>query len=525
MIRLRDGRIVDPANDCDEIKDIYIEGGRIVAPPIDPGPLETLDLTGKIVMAGGIDIHTHIAGPGARLARQLAPSGTIPSAAEIGRLYATMGYTTLVEPALSPHLAVQTHLELAAVKNVNRAALAMIGNDDFLLQLLGSNASERVIDDYLAWVITHSKAMGLAAVNPGAISAYKDTQRGFGLNDPLPAGDVTSRALLEALLKSVERLRLPHPLHLSCGYAEQPGSFVTTIEAMEIAAGRPLHLAQLQASGYGIENDRLSSASPYLAEAMAFHRNVTADIGQLIFGEGVGVFHDPLHLRLHSVGRPQKPVYWDDESGGGGALPYHYQETDERDALQWAIGLELLLLIDDPWRIFLTRFPASGPSCMAYAQIIQLLMDASLRAAWIERLPKAAMAASVLPQLQREYSLSEIAVITRAGPARSLGLKDRGHLGVGAIADIAAYSEQSGAAAMFAKADYVIKDGALIVKNGQIQAGSDGCTYCIAPERTGHAEAPLRAHYQTQYAKLAEDFAMPERLNGGQVRFVPLPIR
>ena len=47
---------------------------------------------------------------------------------------------------------------------------------------------------------------------------------------------------------------------------------------------------------------------------------------------------------------------------------------------------------------------------------------------------------TTLPSIAREYTWTEIATMTRAAPARLLGLKDRGHLGPGAIADIAVYA-------------------------------------------------------------------------------------
>ncbi len=50
----------------------------------------------------------------------------------------------------------------------------------------------------------------------------------------------------------------------------------------------------------------------------------------------------------------------------------------------------------------------------------------------------------VLADLDREYTLSEIAIVTSAGPARSLGLTQKGHLGVGADADVANLSRQTG---------------------------------------------------------------------------------
>jgi len=62
LIHLKGGHIVDPVNGRDETGDLWIENDRIVAAP--PGKLadEVHDVSGKTVMAGAIDIHSHIAG-------------------------------------------------------------------------------------------------------------------------------------------------------------------------------------------------------------------------------------------------------------------------------------------------------------------------------------------------------------------------------------------------------------------------------------------------------------------------------
>ena len=57
--------------------------------------------------------------------------------------------------------------------------------------------------------------------------------------------------------------------------------------------------------------------------------------------------------------------------------------------------------------------------------------------------------------------------MTRAAPARLLGLADRGHLAPGARADIAVYRPQPDRAAMFRHAALVFKDGALVVRDGR----------------------------------------------------------
>ena len=59
-LRILGGTVHDPANGVDgEVRDICIEDGHIVADL--PGGAPTLDARGMIVMAGGVDIHSHFA--------------------------------------------------------------------------------------------------------------------------------------------------------------------------------------------------------------------------------------------------------------------------------------------------------------------------------------------------------------------------------------------------------------------------------------------------------------------------------
>src|SRR6476469_1884786 len=117
--------------------------------------------------------------------------------------------------------------------------------------------------------------------------------------------------------------------------------------------------------------------------------------------------------------------------------------------MQWAIGLDLFLLIGDPSRVFFTTDHPNGAPFTTYPEIFALLMDKGLRAQWTSRLPPEALAVTTLASLTREYTLSEIATMTRAAPARLLGLPDRGHLGIGARADIELYRPGKDIAEMF----------------------------------------------------------------------------
>src|SRR6202011_5433346 len=76
LFKIAGGTVYDPAHGIDgEQRDLWIEGGKLVAPPTDPleRPERTLDATGLVVMPGGVDMHSHIAGPKVNVARRMQP--------------------------------------------------------------------------------------------------------------------------------------------------------------------------------------------------------------------------------------------------------------------------------------------------------------------------------------------------------------------------------------------------------------------------------------------------------------------
>ena len=74
LTRIKGGRIIDPAQGRDELGDVWMRDGRVIAAPAQgASPDATHDATDLIVMAGAIDIHSHIAGPNVNTARLLLP--------------------------------------------------------------------------------------------------------------------------------------------------------------------------------------------------------------------------------------------------------------------------------------------------------------------------------------------------------------------------------------------------------------------------------------------------------------------
>jgi formylmethanofuran dehydrogenase subunit A len=530
------GRIVDPANRRrGEVGDLHIQDGRIVDPPAPGTPIDrTYDLAGLVVMPGGIDIHSHIAGGKVNLARALMPhdhrahpmprdggrrSGggrVTPSTFATGYRYAELGYTAAFEPAMVAANARHAHAELADTPMIDKGCYVMLGNDDLLLRLLAEDASPAAIADYVAWMVTASQALAVKVVNPGGISAFKFNGRRLGLDEPGPYYEVTPRRILTALARAVHELGLAHPLHVHANQLGVPGNLATTLATIAAAEGVPLHLTHVQFHSYGQEGDRkFSSGAAEIAEAVNGNPNISIDVGQIMFGRTVTASGDTMmqyRNRLHAD--PKKWLCMDIECDGGcGLVPFRYRDQSFVNALQWAIGLELFLLVEDPWRVFLTTDHPNGAPFTTYPHLIRLLMDRGFRAEKLAAIHPAATKASRLAGLDREYDLHDIAVITRAGPARALGLSDRGHLGAGAVADIAVYEEQDDKEAMFSRAAYVFKDGRLVVRDGTLVETVAGATHVARPEHDPAIERRIEDHFARFLTVRAGNF----RLSDGEI--------
>jgi dihydroorotase len=59
---VKGGRVIDPANGLDAVRDIGIKKGRIaaVAPKLDPGSAKVIDAKGLLVTPGLVDTHAHV---------------------------------------------------------------------------------------------------------------------------------------------------------------------------------------------------------------------------------------------------------------------------------------------------------------------------------------------------------------------------------------------------------------------------------------------------------------------------------
>lgn len=473
-VRIHGGAVHDPARGArGEIADICIADGRVVASL--PSGAPEFDARGLVVLPGGVDLHSHIAGPAVRAARLLCPeaaSTCLPTLRDTGRLYARMGYTTVFDAAVSPVGARAAHDELDAMPILDKGIYILAGNHTLALRYIREGRAE-ALRALLDWLLRSARGYALKVVNPGGVAEWT---RG---EPPAAPPDL----LLRAFAGAAAELRLPHPLHVHLNGLGEPGNASTTLRLMQALEDRPAHLTHLQFHAYGGRTHAgLKSRAPEIAAWLNAHPSATADVGQVVFGPAVTLSADaPAQHRLHrATGRKWFNLDTEAETGCG-IVPHDYRADRLTSAVQWATGLELMLLCADPWRLFLTTDHPNGGAFTSYPLIIRMLMDRPFRDALVAAAHPRLGARTVLSGIGREYTLDEIAVITRAGPARALGLARKGHLGPGADGDVALYRRTPDIEAMFGGAVAVFKDGRLVVRDGEILEEPAGRTFYATP--------------------------------------------
>lgn len=544
---IRNGFVYDPLNGINgERMDIAVKDGKIVEKVGKRRKI--IDASGMIVMPGGVDIHSHIVGPKVNSGRMLRPedhfkdfevktektrSGvghSIPSTFTTGYRYARMGYTTVFDPAMPPLKARHTHEELNDTPMIDKASYPLLGDCWYVLEPLSKGQIEECAA-YVAWTLEATKGYAIKIVNPGGLEAWGFGRNMRNIDDTVPHFGITPRDILQGLCKVSKLLNLPHPIHVHTNNLGKPGNYNTALETMKCVESlatddKPvMHLTHCQFSAFkGEDWVTLESGAEEIANYVNNHSHVTTDMGQVVFGETTTMTADgPFQYILYQLSH-NKWVNSDVETETStGIVPFKYKKSSFVHATQWSIGLELALLIKDPWKIYMTTdHPNAGPFTN-YPKIVSWLLSRTAREKLMQKISKRARHKSLLLTMDREYTLSELAIATRAGQARALGLKDKGHLGVGADADIAIYNinpEEVDPAKKyrlvrkaFKNAAYTIKDGEIVVKDGEIVKPVYGRTFWVKPEVSSSAMeivSRLKETFEDYYTVQFENYPVPE---------------
>jgi formylmethanofuran dehydrogenase subunit A len=525
---LKNGVVFDPINGIDgEIMDICISDGKVVEKT--PGTAKVIDLKGNTVMPGGVDPHSHILGSKLGVARLTSPesnrdhpypatgktragvAGIIPSSYATGYLYSSMGYTTVVEPALPSVKALGAWEEIDDIPGLDIGLLPMFCNSMITFKYV-QDGDISGLAAYIAWTLKNVGGLGAKVVNPGGTYAWAYGKNVCGLEDQVPEWDVTPRTIMTSIANAVAELGLPHPMHFHPNNLGRPGNVETTMQQLDALKGtktkgrnrKAVHLAHMCFDCLGVVEGGMSNwkdvASGGLRFAEYYNKNkhFTVDLGQITFGPSMTMTGDgPFQYSLYQLSGGK--AKWSnipvdvELPGGAGIVPFTFEPTSPANAVQWAGPLEFALSIKDVNRLVVSTDHPNGGPFLKYPLVVAWLMSRKHRETWLEMVHKFARERSTLAEIEREYTLNEIAITTRAAPARILGVeKTKGHLGVGADADITVYGFDPDKANLasnpdlilkhFTQAQFTFKGGQQISKKGVVGKQIKSRVISIHPE-------------------------------------------
>ena len=522
---LRNGVVIDPVNGIrGEKMDLFIKEGKIVE-SLKERKAKTIDVSNKMIMPGGIDIHAHIADGKVNVGRAFRPedhqsyvmektditrSGSgfsTPSTFMTGYLYAKMGYTTAFTPAVPPLTAKHTHAELNDTPIIDKGTYTLCDGNWFVMKFIKNGDIEKCAS-YISWLMKATRSFAIKVVNPGGTEAWGWGDDVRSMDDEVPNFEITPKELIEGLIEVNEYLDLPHSVHLHTINLGRPGNYINAIETIKIPKTinknrQTLHMTHLQYYCYGGGDwNSLYSKAQNVADAVNKSKNVVVDTGSITLDPTTTMTADgPMEYYLQSLTH----LKWANCNVEGetsmGMTPFDYSPKMYAPTIQWAIGLELPLLIKDPQKVMITTDHPNGGPFFHYPRLVAWLMSRKFREETLKGAHIGAEKKTDISAIEREYTFDEIAISTRAAPAKALGLEQyKGNLSVGSQGDVSIFdldprnidgNDYKEIEEKLSRAFYTIKDGNIVVKDGKIVDTHNGSTFWVNPPQDKEVENSL----------------------------------
>ncbi len=515
---IRNACVIDPINGIDgETMDIAIRDGRIVE-DVNDSTAEVVDAGGALTLPGGIDSHTHICGTKVNFGRYMSPedmrAGRTP---RMGRMHATsgysvpttygtsyrysaMGYTTLLEGAMAPLEARHTHEEFLYTPLQDTLANTLFDGNWAVMEAVRDGDTKRVAA-IIGWTLSAVKGFAVKLTNPGGTEAWGWGKNVSCIRDPVPYFEVTPAEMIQTIVRANELLHLPHSVHLHCNNLGTPGNYSCTIGSLGLIPDlndrrQTLYATHVQFHAYGGSGwDDFCSRSEPIARFVNMRPQIVIDMGQVMFGKTTTMTADgPMEFNLYRLHHNKWSNHDVELETASGIIPVLYRRKNLVNSVMWAIGLELALLTENPWQCLLTTDNPNGAPFVRYPEIIGLLMSKRYRDAEFATVHPETGHRVPLPAIEREMDWHEIAVMTRSGQAKALGVLEigKGHLGVGAEADVAIYPiridevdpsvEYQKVVDAFRCTDYTIKRGRIVSRRGECLVDGNNTTVWVRPK-------------------------------------------
>ena len=507
---IKNGLIYDPINSIEgEKKDILIENGIIVEKFSNEKNVKEVDANGKIVIPSALDIHSHIASQQVNWARLLGMKNK--SFMEIWKGltlkniaidYISNGYTFILEANVFPSIAKQTLFNFKQIPVIDKGMLLNVSNF-WALELEFQRAKIEDMAIFLSDLLSKTYGFGFKVYNPFESEAWNFKE----LRD-----DITSQGRLynfnaldvyENITKVVENLGLPHSTHCHIeGYENEIGkkNLFTILErinslnlkpnpktGLEIKREQMFHLAHANAYTHDGDNERIIK---FLNENQTFD----IDLGFIGFDQINPLITSDRRLinsmlNLDFLQNPYKLVSSAIESEGDSFVSMrNFKKENYHDCILWANALDLALNIKNKFQISLSLNFPNYSDINNVPEISTWLVSKIARANFMRDMNKNFLKINKLQNIDKSLTFNELVILTRASPAKSLGLGSiKGNLGVGADADINILDIDIGEINLekdfeilktaLSNIEYVIKAGKIIKIEENIDLESNGLIF------------------------------------------------
>ncbi len=496
---IKNGIVFDPINNISgEKKDLLIEAGKIVDKfkHNNSKDVKSIDASGKTVIPGAIDIHTHIASQQTNNIRLLGSKNkeflqfwnglTLDY---LTKEYISKGYTFIVEANVFPSLAKQTIFNFDQIPILDKAMLINASNL-WSLELEYQKGDIEKLSVFISDLLDLIKGFGLKIYNPFEAEEWDFKEIRDDLSTSGRLYNLSAMDVFRNMTKTVENIGLPHSIHAHIdGYESEIGqsNAFKVLEDIKTQGLAPSQSGQTKIKRSQIFH--LAHASAYsfndntkLINFFNSNDNFDLDLGFMNFcpinplitsdRRLINQLYDGTSSKSHPI------IKGAIESEGDHFETFRILKKDNLHYCTiWANALSLALGIKDKWKMqFSINFP-NYAHLTDIPEIISWLLNKNIRDKFTDDMNHDFKQDNPLLNIEDTFSINDLIIITRASPAKSLGLGDiKGNLGSGADADINILNinlqEKDSASQIdeikkaFSDIDTVIKNG-IIVKQGE----------------------------------------------------------
>ncbi len=530
-ITIKNGLVYDPLNDIKgEVKDILIEEGKFVEQFSSEGEVKEINASNKTVVPAALDIHTHVASRQVNWARLLGTKNEAYKRAwngltldNIATQYISNGYTFLLEANVYPSLAKQTTFNFTNLPGLDKGMLLNVSN---LWALESEFEREKVeeISYFISDLLRICKGFGIKVYNPFEAETWNFNLLRDELDKEGRLYSFSPLSVYSSLTKAVEKLKLPHSIHAHIdGYETEIGQ-KNVIKVLETIKG--IESEVVQDNGFSrSQTFHLSHANAYnidgnnskLIDLLNTNQNLDIDVGMVSFNEINPLITSDRHLiKRYDNLDDHKIIKNAVESEGDSFVTLRkLKKSNKQDCILWANALELALKVKNKWQVQLSfNFP-NYSDISSLPQITSWLISKKARETFMDGMNDIFIDDTSLADLDDVLSFYEYIILTRASPAKSMGLASiKGGFTPGAdgdvnildidIDEIDLSNEFEKLASALRNVEYVIKNGEILKHGDKINLKNEGKIFWTEGHVDGQAKEKImskkREFYQKYYS-------------------------